>query len=307
MSQQIAVNYVDQFSANVMMLSQQQGSRLEGKVRKETLNGESGFFDRIGATSAVLRTGRHAPTPQIDSDHSRRRVTMADYEWADLVDSQDKIRMLMDPTSNYAMAATWALGRSKDDVIIAEAIGTAYGGVRGATAVVLPNTQKYAANDGAAFSNLNVRTLRAVKRIMDQNEVEGKRYIAATASQMDALLGETAVTSADFNTVRALVQGEVNSFLGFEFIRIERLGLTTATTATAATGVVGAGVSLTGVNRACFAWAEQGILMATGDDINTKMSERDDLGYSMQVYCKMSIGATRMEEVQVVEVICREA
>ena len=234
-------------------------------------------------------------------------VTLADYEWSDLVDSQDKIRMLIDPTSEYAMAAAWAFGRSKDDVIIAASVGSSYGGVAGATAVTHPNSQKFAATTGSAFSNLNVFTLRKVKSMMDAKEVVGKRYIACGTSQIDSLLGETAVTSADYNSVKALVAGEVNSFLGFEFIRLERLNLTTSTAASQTTGAVGSGTSFTGTNRACFAWAEQGLLLSKGEDFITKMSERDDLGYAMQVYARMSIGATRMEEEQVVEVICKEA
>lgn len=307
MSQQITEAFVQQFNSNVMMLSQQKGSRLEPAVRVESQKGNSQFFDRIGTVAAVLRTGRHSQTPQMDTPHSRRMVTLADYEWADLVDNQDKIRMLIDPTSEYAMAAAWAFGRAKDDVIIAASLGNAYGGVAGATAVPHPNSQKYAANDGAAFSNLNMVTLRGVKQLMDQKEVEGKRYMAITASQLNSLLGQTSVTSSDFNTVQALVKGEVNSFMGFEFIRLERLGLTTSTSASPTLGTVGAGTGLTGTNRACFAWAEQGLLLSKGEDFITKMSERDDLGYAMQVYARMSIGATRMEEEQVVEVICKEA
>lgn len=307
MSQEVTVAFVNQFNSNVMMLSQQQGSRLEPKVRVESQKGVSQFFDRIGQVAATLKTGRHSATPQVDTPHTRRMVSLNDYEWADLVDDQDKIRMLIDPTSEYAMAAAWAFGRTKDDVVIANALGNAYGGVAGATAVAHPNTQKYAATTGAAFSNLNVATLRAVKSMMDAKEVMGKRYIACGTSQINALLGETSVTSSDFNTVKALVSGEVNSFLGFEFIRLERLNLTASTTATVATGVVGAGVALTGTNRACFAWAEQGLLLSKGEDFVTKMSERDDKGYAMQVYARMSIGATRMEEEQVVEIICKEA
>lgn len=307
MSQEITTAFVQQFNSNIMMLSQQKGSRLESKVRNETQKGKSQFFDRIGLVSAVKKTGRHSSTPQMDTPHSRRMVTLDDYEWADLVDDQDKIRMLIDPTSEYAMAAAFAFGRSKDDVIIASSVGNAYGGEDGTTVVAHPNSQKYAANDGAAFSNLNVKTLRAVKKMMDAQEVEGKRYFVFTSSEADALLGQTEVTSSDYNSVKALVQGEVNSFLGFEFIRVERLGLTTSTTATAATGVVGAGAGLTGTNRACFAFAEQGLLLSKGEDFTTKITERADKSYAQQVYARMTIGGTRMEEVQVVEVICKEA
>lgn len=307
MSQQVTESFVQQYSANVMHLSQQKGSRLEPKVRVETQKSKAQFFDRIGTVAAVKKTGRHSSTPQMDTPHSRRMVTFEDYEWADLVDDQDKLRMLIDPTSEYAMAAAFAFGRSKDDVIIASALGNAYAGENGSTVVAHPNASKIAATTGAAFSNLNVFTLRLIKQKMDATEVEGKRYMAVTSSQIASMLNETAITSADYNSVKALVQGEVNSFMGFEFIRLERLALTTSTTATVATGVVGSGVALTGTNRACFAWAEQGILMTKPEDMISKISERPDKSYAMQVYNRMSIGGTRMEEEQVIEVICKEA
>ena len=307
MSQQVTEWFVQQYNTNVMHLSQQKGSRLQDKVRKETQKGKSQFFDRIGLVNAVKRTGRHAPTPQMDTPHSRRMVTIEDYEWADLVDDQDKIRMLIDPTSEYALAAANAFGRSKDDVIIQSALASAYAGEQGTTPVVHPNSQKYAANNGTVFTNLTVATLRTVKKIMDQKEVEGKRYFALTASQEESLLGQTEVTNSDYNSVKALVQGEVNTFLGFEFVRLERLlAVAAGVTASPTTGAVGSGSSVAGF-RSCFAWADTGILMSTGEDFTTKMSERDDLGYAMQVYARMSIGGTRMEEEQVVEVICKEA
>lgn len=309
MSSLVTENFVQQYNANVFHLSQQKGSRLQGAVRQESQKGKAQFFDRIGTVSAVLKSGRHSSTPQMDTPHSRRMVTLNDYEWADLVDDQDKIRMLNDPTSEYAMAAAWAFGRTKDDVIIAAALGTAYSGEAGATPVSHPNSQKYAANDATNFSNLNVRTLIAVKRMMDQAEVDEsqKRYIAVSALQIESLLGQTQVTSSDYNTVKALVAGEVNTFMGFEFIRSERLGLTSSSSASSTAGTVGSGTGLSGTNRACIAWAQPGILLAVGEDYMSKISERDDKSYATQVYSRMSIGATRMEEVKVIEVICKEA
>jgi hypothetical protein len=312
MSQQITTAFVSQFGANVQHLSQQKGSRLQGAVRKESQQGKKKFFDQLGTVSAVKRTGRHASTPQMDTPHARRMVTLSDYEWADLVDDQDKIRMLIDPTSEYALAAAWAFGRSKDDEIISASIGTAYTGEEGTTATTHPDTSKYAANDGSAFSNLNVVTLRAIKRMMDLQEVDPslKRYIAVTPYQIESLLGQTQVTSSDYNTVKALAQGEVNSFMGFEFISLNRLNTTAGRTivATAATGVVGSGSSIAGSNyRSCFAWAQDGLLLSVGEDYVSRISERDDKGYAKQVYGRMSIGSTRMEEVKVIEVVCKES
>jgi hypothetical protein len=305
MSSEITTAFVQQFGSNVFHLSQQKGSRLRGSVRVESQNGESAFYDRLGKVSAVKKAGRHSNTPQMDTPHSRRMVTLEDYEWADLIDQQDKIRMLNDPSSEYVMAAMWAMGRSMDDEIIAAAIGTAYSGQKGATSVVLPDASKLAANDGVAFSNLNVRSLRIAKRMMDAQEVEGEpRYLICSALQIESLLGQTEVTSSDYNSVKALVQGEMNSFLGFEFIRSERLS-TVSVTASATTGVVGSGTTATG--RSCIAFSKTGLLLAIGAEIKSRIEERADKSYATQAYASMSLGATRMEEVKVLQIVAKES
>jgi hypothetical protein len=309
MSQEITDNFSQQYSANVFHLAQQKGSRLKPTVRNETQVGKSAFYDRIGSVTAQLKVGRHSSTPQLDTPHSRRRVTLADYEWADLVDDQDKIRMLHDPTSEYAIAAMWALGRAMDDVIVEALGGTAYAGEAGASTVSLANANKLAAHTGSALSDLNLKTLRAAKRMLDQAEVDPsiKRYFVCSAKQIEALLGQTEVTSSDYNSVKALVQGEVNTFMGFEFIRSERLGAqSSALSGSTSTGAVGSGSSLVGA-RKCYAYAMDGALLSIGQDMKGKISERADKSYAMQVYACMSIGATRMEEAKVVEVLCTES
>lgn len=310
MSQEITTAFVQQYSSNVFFLSQQKGSKLRGAVRSESQKGKSAFYDRIGSVTAVKKISRHSDTPQLDTPHSRRMVTLSDYEWADLIDDQDKIRTLIDPQSDYAMAAMWALGRAIDDAIIAAAGGTAYGGESGGTSIAYSNSNRYAANNASAVSNLNVLTLRATKKLLDAADVDESipRYMAITSSQLSSLLGETAVSSADYNSVKALVQGEVDTFMGFKFIRTERLVTVAASeslTGSGTTGAVGSGTSLTGA-RKCYAWAQDGLLLAVGEDMKGKIDPRPDKSYATQVYACMSIGATRMEEAKVVEVICTE-
>ena len=82
-----------------------------------------------------------------------RMVTLADYEYADLIDDQDKIRMLIDPTSTYAKAAAAAIGRKMDDVIIAALGGTAKTGSAGSTSTSLPSAQKIAHGSGGLTIN----------------------------------------------------------------------------------------------------------------------------------------------------------
>jgi len=286
MSVQITTAFVNQFSSNIQMLSQQMGSLLRNAVDVETVNGEKAFFDQVGSAAAVLRTTRHADTPLIDTPHSRRMVTMSDYEYADLIDDQDKVRLLVDPTSTYARAAAAAMGRAMDDVIISAALGTSLTGKDGTTSTVFDSNNQIAV--GAA--GLTLAKLIEAKEILDSNDVDPSipRYIAVSPKQITNLLDDPEVTSADYNTVRALVKGELDTYVGFKFVTTNRLGLD------------GSG------DRRCFAWAMDGIKLAVGKEPTARIDERADKSYATQVYYCMSVGATRMEEAKVVEILCDE-
>lgn len=290
MSIQITTSFVEQYSSNVTMLSQQMGSKLRGSVDVETITGKNAFFDQVGVTAAQLRTSRHGDTPQIDTPHSRRRLSLSDYEWADLVDDTDKVRMLVDPTSSYAKAAAAAMNRSLDDVIIDALNASAQTGVAGATGVALPSTQKFATSDQS--DGLTVAKLLAAKKNLDLNDVDPslKRFIVCSPQQIADLLAITSVTSSDFNTVKALAQGDVSSFLGFEFIVSNRLNLDATNTD----------------DRLIFAYTEDAIKLGIGSDIKANITERADKSYSTQVYYAMSLGAVRMEEKKVFQIPCHE-
>jgi hypothetical protein len=295
MSNQITTAFVQQYSANVMHLLQQKGSRLRGSVNMMAIKGKNAFFDQIGATTAQKVTSRHADSPLIHTPHDRRRVSLVDYDWGDLVDDFDKIRTLIDPTSAYALNAAWAMGRAIDDEIIAAFFGSAYTGETGSTTVTFPSSQQIAVNyvesGSAANSGLTIGKLRSAKETLDAAEVDPseERYIACSAKQVHDLLQTTEVTSSDYNSVKALVQGDVNSFMGFQFIRTERL--------------------LTDSNsyRRVVCWNRGGLGLALGKEPTAKITERADKRYSTYVYYAMSIGATRVEEERVVEIKCSEA
>jgi len=294
MSNQITTAFVQQYSSNVQMLSQQMGSYLRGAVDVESVVGKNAFFDQVGKTTAQLRTSRHADTPQIDTPHSRRRVSLADYEWADLIDNADKVRLLIDPTSSYAKAAAAAMGRAMDDVVIAALGGNAFAGETGSTSVSLPSGQRpYTASQGNdAAGGLSITKLLEAKKILDLNDVDPsiQRYFLCGPNQISNLLGTTQITSSDFNTVKALAQGQVDSFLGFKFIVSNRLKFDATNTD----------------DRLCYAFTQDAIKLAIGQDVLARIDERADKSYSTQVYYAMSIGATRMEEEKVVEIACDE-
>ena len=290
MSINITTSFVEQYSSNVNLLSQQMGSKLRGSVDEESIVGKNAFFEQIGSTAAVLRTSRHGDTPQIDTPHSRRRVSLSDYEWADLIDDQDKVRALVDPTSAYAKNAAAAMNRAMDDVIITAFNASASTGVAGGTSTALPSTQKFATSNQS--DGLTIAKLLSAKKILDNNDIDPsrKRFIVCGPQQVADLLAVTQVTSSDFNTVKALAQGDINSFLGFEFIMSTRLSFDATNTD----------------DRLIFAYTEDAIKLAIGSDIKAQISERADKSYSTQVYYAMSLAAVRMEEKAVVQIPCNE-
>lgn len=287
MSTQITTAFVSQFSSNIQMLSQQMGSLLRNAVDVETVTGEKAFFDQVGSAAAVLRTSRHADTPLIETPHSRRMVTMSDYEYADLIDDQDKVRLLVDPTSTYSRAAAAAMGRAMDDAIIAAALGTALTGKDGGTSTAFATATNQIA---ASATGLTLAKLISAKEILDAGDVDPSipRYIVVSPKQITNLLNSTTVTSSDFNTVKALAMGEINSFVGFNFIVSNRLGVDGSSA------------------RRVIAFAGDGIKLAIGREPVARIDERADKSYATQIYYAMTLGSTRMEEKKVVEVLCTE-
>lgn len=291
MSVQITTAFVQQYKDNIMHLAQQDGSKLRNTVRVESVTGKQVFFDQIGATAARRRPSRHADTPRMDTPHARRRCSLEDFDWADLIDQEDKVRLLIDPTSDYSKAASKAMGRAIDEVIIDAIRGTSFTGETGSTSVPFSAGQQIA----AAATGLTIAKLRTTKELLDVQDIDTEgRYFAASARQFTNLLATTEITSADYNTVKALVQGQVDTFMGFNFIRVDGLRID-------GTGILPLNGSS---NRLCYAWQRDQVALGIGAEPMARISERADKNYATQVFYSMSIGATRMQEVGVVEIEC---
>lgn len=287
MSVQITEHFIRQYTDGITMLAQQKGSRLRGAVSVDTgLKGTRVFFDQLMATAATKRTTRHGDTVITDTPHRRRMLTMFRFDVADLVDEPDKIAVLNDPTNEYSMAMAWAIGRSMDDELIAAFFATASTGEAGTGTGPFP-TATHQIAVGAA--GLTIAKVLQAKRILDQfEEIEEERYAAVQARQVEDLLNTTEVSSADFNTVKALAAGQLDSYCGFRFIRTERLGLDGSS------------------DRRCPFWSKSAMKLGVGADVSGRITERPDKNYSTQVFYTAHFGATRMNETGVVEVICDE-
>ena len=282
---------VKQFNANVEILSQQKGSKLRNAVRLKTgVVGEDTYIDQIGKTAAVKRTTRHADTPLVDTEWQRRKVSMVDYDWGDLIDKADKLKMLADPTNEYTINASYALGRSIDDEIITKAFASANTGKEGGTAVAFPAANVVA----VGASGLTLAKMLSAKEILDGNDVDPdeERYWALSSKQIQDILKINEFISADFNTVKALVAGARSpfAFMGFTFIPISDTLLDTDSNS----------------YRRNIVWAKNGLGLAIGKDITTEITQRADKNYATQVYATISLGSARLDEDKVVEVKCDE-
>lgn len=286
MSINIPVAHVEQYRDNVIMQAQQKGSRLMATVRNDgQVVGRTVYYERIGPTAAKQVTTRHADTPLTDTPHSRRRAEMSDWDWADLVDNADRVRTIYDPTNFYAVNGAWAIGRALDDVIIAAMNGNSYEGQSGATVTAFPAAQKVA----VAASGLTIAKLLAARELLDAADVdpELKRFIAVTAKQVTDLLNTTEVKSSDYNTVKALAQGQIDTFMGFQFVRCQRLTND------------GSG------NRLVLAYTEAAMGVGMGQELMVDIGPRRDKRNAIQVYVCASIAATRIEDEQIVQIACQ--
>jgi hypothetical protein len=300
MSLQIPVAFVDQFKANILSLSQQKQSKLRGVCRMESVTGDTMYVERIGPKDAQLRGARHGETPISDAEHTRRKLSMADYIVpADLIDKPDKLKLLIDPQSVYTQNQVFSLNRAIDDVIITAIFGAAYSGHTGGTTVNfydvgecrLIESSGVIVTAGSDWTNttetpLTIAKLLTCKQLLDDAEIdpERQRYFLTNPYNINQLMNTTEVKSADFNTVRALAQGQVDSFMGFKFIVSTRLS---------------ADDTDTGATK-CAAFVQDAIVLAVAEEPSVSVSVRNDLCDSIQVFSTLSIGATRVEGPAVV-------
>jgi len=237
-------------------------------------------FPKIGAGVAQVRVPQTDVTP-LNVTYSQATVTLSDYIAAEYSDIFNQAKVNFDERQELVQVVSKAIGRRSDQLII--------------DALAASSTSLTVSNDiGGTDTNLNVAKLRETKRLMDANNVPmEERYILIHASNLSSLLSETSVTSSDFNTVKALVQGDVNSFLGFQFVTIGDRS---------EGGLTGGG---SGADRTVYAWHKAAMGMAES------MAIRSEINYipektSWLVASMFSAGAIAIDAGGVVAITCRE-
>ncbi len=276
------------YSDNFVTMMQQKESVLEGTAAEtKQPMAKAVSFDRIGKATSRLRTSRHSDTYNVDTPHSRRWAVLATYDWGDMIDTNDKLKVITDPQGAYIQVGSSALKRDRDDVIIAALRGTAVTGEEATTSVVLPTSQKIS-EGGAGLTPGKILTSLEMLNLKDADPDEEKIYVIGP-KQVTNLLSQQELTSGDYVQLKALLDGKIVRWAGFNFKMSNRL-------------------ILSGTTRYCLAYLRaRAFGFAVNQDLVTKAETRADKSFSVQCFASQEIGAVRIEEEAVIEVACSEA
>lgn len=275
--------YAKSYGSIVAPLSQQEGSKLRNLVTvKSGVNAEETYMDQLTAFTVKTKGSRLSSTNPEAIDTPRRRLALEDKYIAKALDKSDDIRTLADPTSAIVQSGIYGMGREIDSLIYTAARGTAYTGKVGGTSVALPSAQKIA-HGSTGFTLTKWR--EAITKLNQADVKSAGRVLVISASMLEDILADSTITSHDFNSVRALVEGNIHSFLGCEVKMITEDIITT--TSSTQYGVL---------------YQKDALGLAIGADVQSRITEESQLHFAKQLYFSMSMGASRLEEVGVVEI-----
>lgn len=286
--------FAQQFASNFKFVAQQQRSVLESAVTRETgIVGMSKSIDFATTRTAKLRTNRIQETPINPQAYIRRWLDLAPWDDGDIVTDPEKIRLLTDPQSTVVQAMTMGLNRAKDKVIVEAMLGSSRGtDENGASYMIaLPNTQKIVHGGTGLTKAKMVAALSLFTKNEVKREYGADLYCALSAYQLQDLMNDDSLMNTEFNTVFNMYNGTVNTgrLFGFQILSYEN----------APTFVDGGNT----IQRVPF-WDKAGVVLGTGEDIQTQVGQDPSMSFDTRVYGKMDLGAVRGEEVRVMEVQC---
>jgi hypothetical protein len=279
-------HYSTEFSTNWQQRVQQTKGRLDAFVEDESFMGERKRYDRINSQNSRRRHERKGPTIITDPEMDARWATRGSFELTNLLDRDDAMNLapLVLPTSDLIKSHTNAYHRDSDDVAWSAAIDPVLTGENGTTETILPASQTIVHGS----TGLTLAKLILANEILEDADLEDEqpRVLVVTANQLTDLLNTTEVRSADYNSVRALVNGEVNEFMGFQFKKVKRL-------------------PKNGTTRSCPGWVKGAIKRIKGE-MRSRIDLRPDLSYSTQVHSNWHLGAVRVYDEGVIVIECTE-
>ena len=291
-----------QFSALAQLASQQMASRFGDKVRLESVsNAEEAYFNIFSVESDPTQdTDRHGDTPYDEYEANRRKAVPVPFEKGSRISKKDVARMTLNPQNPIVQLHGAAFGRKKDKIIYAAALGTAYKGKEGTTAVTFAadsigiNSDGTVSTLGTAVSNdtltevpITYSKILTMMTIFNEADVDPgiTKYWSVSPNDIKHMMNMTEIISEDYRRLSVIDAGGVQSVLGFNFFWTNYLNRDTDD----------------GTCNRTLAWAKDGLILATIGEFNTKIDILPTKKYDTGIYSTCDIGAVRMEGAKVHE------
>lgn len=279
MSISLSNAFVTLFDAEVKQAYQGKAMLVPAVRQRRGVEGSTVKFPKVGRGVATIRVPQTDVTP-LNVGFSTVTLTLADYNAAEYSDIFSQAKVNFDERQELVQVVAGAMGRRQDQMIL--------------DALTASSTSLTVANSiGGATTNMNVAKLREAKRLLDKGNVPPDgRHIIIHANGLSNLLSETSVTSSDFNSVKALVQGDINTFLGFQF---HVLGDRSE-----------GGLAIDGsLDRTCFAFHKDAVGYGEGIAMRTEINYIAEKT-SWLVNEVFSAGAVAIDDEGIVKITCRE-
>ena len=273
--------YVQSYEQIVRHLAQQGETKLRDWVQERGVSSEQHNWETLGATVATEKTGQRQATPQTDAVWGRRVSVASSWDVGDTVEQEDPVQMLVDPNSNLARSQSMAMKRAQDDIIITAASAAALNGDGSTTALTAGQIV------GDYTGEISFDMVTEVSEIFMANDIDpdDPKVFVVGPKQVRKLLQLTEVTSADYQQVKALAgNGMIPNWMGFTWIMSTRLEVPLAD------------------QLSCLAFTRRAIGLQINRDITARVAERPDLSFAWQIYCYQTLGAVRVEDLELVEV-----
>jgi len=308
-------NWVNEYESNFRILSQQMFSVTENLVTRGDISAEFKFFPRVGNISMSEKTTPNVVNTYSDVAHTIRSVDFKQYDVTLSVDKKlDVSRMLTDPTSVYVQLGVAAWKRKIDEVIIAAALGTAYDGKTRGTSTTFPTATQtidvnflagdpVGAGNGTGTWTTKAQSGFTLAKILKGKALIHSNFALSMGDRVSCIIGPdeeidlygiSEFKSGDFSRLypfdRPMVgDAYIGSWLGIDFYR-----------STLLTNTDPAGAS--NHYRSCLMFPTSGLGAYVGNELEIKIGENPERGFVPTIYINGGIGATRIEEVKMVEI-----
>ena len=279
MSISLSNAFVTLFDAEVKQAYQGKAMLVPAVRQRRGVEGSTVKFPKVGRGVATVRVPQTDVTP-LNVGFSTVTLTLADFNAAEYSDIFSQAKVNFDERQELVQVVAGAMGRRQDQMILDALTGSS-------TSLTVANSI------GGSTTNMNIAKLREAKRLLDKGNVPPDgRHIIIHANGLSNLLSETSVTSSDFNSVKALVQGEINTYLGFTF---HVLGDRSE-----------GGLAIDGsLDRTCFAFHKDAIGYGEGIAMRTEINYIPEKT-SWLVNEVFSAGAVAIDDEGIVKITCRE-